>query len=111
MIDRALQRTKEWLGVEGNIEWKKEYYQCANRLAFLYFFREVIKKPAWLINIYFLNDIKNNPTTQEQWDIALAEIKADFGLKRKSILKDTEIDPLSYSLEIFLPARDRSELS
>ena len=55
-IEKALNLTKAWLGVSPDIEWTGRLYQSANRLAHLYFFRQIMKIPAWMMNIYFIND-------------------------------------------------------
>ena len=55
-IDRALAETKEWLGVEGDSDWLGPLYQYANRIAHLYFMLKKHGRPAWLLNMYFLND-------------------------------------------------------
>ena len=36
-------------------------YQFPNRLAHLYFFREIVKVPAWLVNVCYLDDPKHQP--------------------------------------------------
>jgi hypothetical protein len=45
----------------------------------LYFFREVANVPAWLVNVYFLND-PHSTTIFSDWQVALAEVKAALGL-------------------------------
>ena len=60
-IETALGQAKRWFGVSGHSDWTGPLYQSANRLAHLYFFREVAGVPAWLVNVYFLND-SHSPT-------------------------------------------------
>lgn len=77
-IQKSLKQTKRWLGVAEEVDWTKEYYQMANRLAHLYFFhRQDI--PAWLVNIYFLND-PHSPTSLEEWQKELLKVKQTLGL-------------------------------
>lgn len=99
-IEGALNRTKEWLGVRMGADWTGPLYQLANRLAHLFFFREVAGVHAWLVNIYFLND-PHSPTNLEEWQSYLKEVKAELGISGL----DT-----AFLADVFLEARDRSEL-
>lgn len=99
-IEEALLLTKRWLGVKEDIDWTGPLYQSANRLAHLYFFREIANVPAWLVNIYFFND-PHSPTDHEKWQNALRKVKAELGISSLVI---------PYMSDIFLEARDRSEL-
>lgn len=42
-IEASLAMTRLWLGASSAANWKGELYQTANRLAHLYFFREVLQ--------------------------------------------------------------------
>jgi len=99
-IKQALDKTKRWLGVRGRVDWTGPLYQYANRLAHLFFFREVVRIPCWLVNAYFLCD-PHSPTTRSQWDEALERLKRELGL--------TDID-VPHLGEVFLEARPRSDL-
>ena len=99
-IETALRKTKSWLGVPKNIDWTGPLYQSANRLAHLYFFREEVSIPAWLVNVYFLDD-PDSPTTREKWRVGLRQVKAELGL--------ANID-VPHAAELFLEARKRREL-
>jgi hypothetical protein len=98
-IETALTQTKLWLGVAKENDWKRDLYQSANRLAHLYFFREVIKQEAWLVNLCFTSD-PYRPTSIEEWTAGLAASKAQVGLS-------TSVPWVS---DILLPAQDRDEL-
>lgn len=78
-IRAALQLTADWLHVPFRNWWLGPLYQQANRLAHLYFFREIAGIPAWLVNLYFLND-PYRPTTRQQWCDFLPDVKAELGL-------------------------------
>ena len=78
-IQRALAQTKEWLGVSADADWAGPYYQYANRLAHLYFFREKVEVPAWLANVCFVND-PHCPTAKNEWREGLAEAHEELGL-------------------------------
>ena len=100
-IEAALNKTKRWCGVSTDIDWTGSLYQSANRIAHLYFFREIAGVPAWLANINFLND-PHSPTDHEEWQKQLKKVKTELGISGSDI---------SYMANIFLEARDRSELS
>ncbi len=99
-IEESLGRTQRWLGVSGSVDWTGSLYQYANRLAHLYFFREVLKIPAWLLNIYFVND-PGFPTSEESWRNEVPLIKQELGLPGDSqdfiIEAFLDIDELSLS--------------
>jgi hypothetical protein len=99
-IEVALEKTKSWLGALGDLDWTGRLYQSANRLAHLYFFRDEVGVPAWLVNVYFLDD-PDSPTTREEWQTALREVKAELGLADVVV---------PHAAELFLQARERSEL-
>jgi hypothetical protein len=99
-IEAALSETKRWLGVSQEAAWTGSLYQSANRLAHLYFFREVAMVPAWLVNVYFLQD-PHSPTSQEEWQAAIAQVKTELGLAGIAI---------PHGAELFLQARERREL-
>jgi hypothetical protein len=99
-IEAAINNTKDKLKVTKDADWTGPLYQYANRLAHLYFFREVINIPAWLVNIYFLED-PQRPTNIGEWKSALTQVKAALGLADKEV-------PLA--ADIFLEAKNRNEL-
>jgi hypothetical protein len=100
MIEMALQKTKRWLGVAKDVDWTGPLYQSANRLAHIYFFCQVVNVPAWLVNVYFIND-PYSPTTLEKWHNALKQVKEELGLTGIQVPN---------TAELFLEAKDRSEL-
>ena len=100
-IEDALDRTKKWCGVPADTDWTGPLYQSANRLAHLYFFRKIAVVPTWLANINFLND-QHSPTDCDAWQKQLKKVKSKLGISGKGI---------PYTTDIFLKARNRSELS
>jgi hypothetical protein len=83
---QRLRETREWLGVEESPQlgerWLGELYQSANRYAFLRFFR-VVAEPrvaAWLLNLYFTDDVTHRPTPRARWDKELPRAERDLGL-------------------------------
>ncbi|SHK16919.1 hypothetical protein SAMN02745216_03007 [Desulfatibacillum alkenivorans DSM 16219] len=79
LIDKALGKVKDFLGVAAENDWTGPLYQSANRIAHLYFFREICQVRAWLINVYFTED-PNYPTSADSWRRALPRVKDDLGL-------------------------------
>lgn len=105
MIDASLEKAMIWLGVDPIVEWRERcpyqfkarrrtgcLYQMANRIAHLYFFREVLEIDAWFVNLCFVDD-PHSPTTQTECGFGLAEAKRDMG-----------IATVSFGADVFLPA-------
>ena len=58
-IDCSLKETQQFLGANRSVDWSKyPYYQYANRLAHLYLLAELNVFDAYLLMIYFLNDVE-----------------------------------------------------
>ena len=104
-IRRSLDLTKTWMNVEPSTDWLANFsyktangsaegslYQAANRLAHLFFFREVLKIPAWLVNVYFMDD-PHRPTSLSAWTPAIRMVKGDLG-----------VENVTFSVDLFLPA-------
>jgi len=106
MIKRALCGTKGWLHVTDHVNWTGRLYQYANRLAHLYFFREVVCVPAWLVNVYFVADPQcpppHLPMSRVQWRAALARAKTELGLAGVAI---------PFAGDLFLEGKERRELT
>jgi len=103
VIQKALEQTKQWLGVSPESDWMGPLYQTANRLAHLYFLREVGRVPAWYVALYFLND-GSRPgfdTTEDQWRFEIRAIKERLGLPSSGV---------PHAAEVFLQAREPGEL-
>lgn len=98
-IERSLEETKKFLGVDPSIPWSGKLYQYANRMAHLYLLRELNGFPAWLVFVYFIGDEDTNgPKSVDEWKAALAVAKGVLGLTRNRLSK--------YVIEIFLDTRD-----
>lgn len=80
-IRHALQATQQWLVVpEANwAAWEKRLYQSANRLAHLYWMRQVAGVDAWLLHLLFTGD-DTHPTTEQEWESAMTEADTELGL-------------------------------
>jgi hypothetical protein len=79
LIKSSLAGTKAWLGVSPDADWLGRLYQSANRLAYLYFLREIGKVDAFLANVYFTGD-PHSPTTRQQWDEGIGAVSEQLGI-------------------------------
>jgi hypothetical protein len=103
-IDAALAKTKKWLGVRPDLDWKMPYYQMANRLAFLYYLRQEAGTPAWLLLIHFTGDRFRTgnaevvgPASEEEWAPIIRDAHQALGLAESHLLS-------RYVRELCLPA-------
>ncbi len=78
-IAAALRETQRWCGVGADKDWLGCLYQSANRLAHLYFLLECARVPAWLVNLYFVDD-SIGPTSAAEWEAAAEAVKSALGL-------------------------------
>lgn len=100
-IEAAHRLTKAWAGAEESADWLGPLYQYANRLAHVYFLREMANLPAWLVNLCFLGG-PHGSTGRTDWDAGLAAIWEELGFRYR---------PIPYTVNVFLAAHDRSELA
>ena len=98
LIEKSLAAAKQWFGANEASDWLGSLYQSANRLAHLYFLRERIQSPAWLINLYFTGD-PFRPTSREEWDRELHAVKDTLGLPAA----------VPGAIDLFLPALSPGE--
>lgn len=78
LIKRSLDSTKKYMGIEYERDWLNFYYQYANRLAHLFFLRELNKNPVFLLFNNFLND-PEKPTSQTKWEHSISEVHKKLG--------------------------------
>lgn len=91
LIKKSLEETKAFLDVKSDVSWCKEnYYQYANRLAHLYYLREINKIDAHLLFIYFLNDktVTGKSETKEDWKQAINDVYKKLELEKNNKLSD-----------------------
>jgi hypothetical protein len=93
LIQSSLARTKAMLGVSPDADWLGRLYQSANRLAYLYFLREIGKVDAFLASVYFTGD-PHSHTTRQEWDEAIRTVNEELGIA----------SPVPYSVSVFLGA-------
>jgi hypothetical protein len=98
-ISRSLTLTQDYLCVKSHLDWTAPFYQYVNRLAHLYFLRELNKLPAYLVFVHFINDPDmHGPSTREEWQGALKLMKSLLGLSRHKLSK--------YMVEIFIDVEE-----
>ncbi len=86
-IQRRFKETREFLKCKTEIDWKTGLYQYANRIAHLYYLRHLNKINAYLIFIYFVDDITHIPTSLKEWEGALGLEKKLLGLNKHKLSK------------------------
>jgi hypothetical protein len=79
LIGKSLTETATFLNLNRKIDPAQGFYQYVNRLAHLYFLREINKAPAYLVFVYFANDQTHIPTTKAEWKGALQLMHAFLG--------------------------------
>lgn len=95
LIAKSLQATKDFLGVNNDIDWAGTFYQYTNRLAHLYFLRSKGVE-AYLVNTYFTGDKSvDGPATKEEWMAALIVVNKYLGIGNRHKLK-------KYCADIFI---------
>jgi len=100
MIEAALDAACQWLRVARTPAWTGRLYQMANRLAHLYFFRELAGIAAWLVSVNFCDD-SHRPTSRGQWQTALEAARSELGISPGGI---------PFYAEVILPAFNREAL-
>jgi len=92
-IRRSLDRTAEWLNIKRTPAWEGKLYQSANRIAHLYFLREVLKVNAYMVNVCFVGDSRR-PTDVATWEVAHAAFRAELGIPPQAVpwLADIMVD-------------------
>ena len=81
LIKASLDEAKKFYGSSAEADWSHTYYQYTNRLAHLYLLRQLNALPAFLVNVYFVNDEEmGGPTSREEWQEGLKRIKTVLGI-------------------------------
>ena len=94
IIEQNFKETREWYNISSDNDWKKVYYQMANRVAFLKLLHSHHIE-AKLVNLYFVNGyekkvkdpdsekyytIQNKNTSVEEWEKAIIEEENYLGI-------------------------------
>ena len=86
LIQDGLAEAAAFYGAASTAGWLQGHYQYANRLAHLYFLRQVNGIPAWLIFLYFINaNDMAGPTSAEAWRSTIEGIHAHLAIKRDKL--------------------------
>ena len=80
-IDQSISKARTFYGTEDGKGWKTGFYQYANRLAHLYFFRELSGIDPELVFIYFCDYPSHVGTSTEEWRVALTAQKKTMGIR------------------------------
>ncbi len=84
LLEKSLAELKAFLGVDPNIPWSGKFYQYVNRLAHLYFLREINRQDAYLAFVYFTGDSDvDGPATVAEWNDALTVAKCALGIPKR----------------------------
>ena len=107
-IQDSLQRVKSFVGSRSPADWSTSFYQYANRLAHLYWMRELNGHDAYLVNLFFLNDAEmNGPKSIEEWQAAILLQETFMGV-RQAAQTGYALHPWvgAYVLDVFIDAND-----
>ena len=90
LIASSLKETQQFLGAKQSVDWSKSpYYQYANRLAHLYLLAELNGIDAYLLMVYFLNDVDiGGPNSSDLWEDAIRNQHKDMCLRQDHQLSD-----------------------
>ena len=102
-IRRSLDRAAQWLNIQRTPAWEGRLYQSANRIAHLYFLREVLKLNAYMVNVCFVGDPRR-PTDVEAWHVAHAAFRAELGMSPQALPWLTDITVAAGNREELLVA-------
>jgi hypothetical protein len=95
-IAKSLNQTRAFLDAKPLVDWTRTFFQYTNRIAHLYFLRELNAIDAVLLNVYFLNDTEmHGPSSEEEWKGAITLLKTHLGITRTKLtphIKDIFID-------------------
>jgi hypothetical protein len=81
-ISRALQATKDGFKANQAAPWETPFYQYTNRLAHLYFLRQLNAIDAYLVFLYFSDapDVPTPPPSEREWKGAIELTEKCLGL-------------------------------
>ena len=82
LIKASLGAAKKFYHSSAKSDWSETFYQYTNRLAHLYLLRQLNELPAFLVNVYFVNDDEmGGPASREEWKGALELMKVYLGVQ------------------------------
>ena len=107
-IRESLGRVKAFVNSKAPVDWSTSFYQYANRLAHLYWMREVNGHDAYLVHLYFTNDREmNGPCSAAEWQAAMRLQEVFLGV-RQGAQAGYALDPWvgAYVLDVFIDVDD-----
>jgi len=94
-ILKGLDETKHFLNIKAETDWSRPFYQYTNRIAHLYLLRQN-NIPAYLMFIYFINDLEmKGTTTENEWKGAITLLHSYLGIgkhKLQNFITDIFVD-------------------
>ena len=83
-IEEALEETRTFMRVTKATDWTRCFFQYANRLAHIYFLKELNGVDAALVFVYFTGDTTVsgvNPVSREGWEAAIELATNHLGVR------------------------------
>ncbi len=84
--------------------WLNDYYQLANRLAYLHILNQELQIPAWLILVQFIDDDDHIATSKEEWIAHYQKVFQTLGIYHAAPL-------LSRLVVLYLPVIPNKNLN
>ena len=106
-IQESLRTVKNFVNSKPPADWSTIFYQYANRLAHLYWMRELNGHDAYLVNLFFVNDRDvNGPQSVAEWQTAIQLQEVFLGVRQTSYALDPWVG--AYVLDAFIDVNDIS---
>ena len=109
-IQESLGLVKSFVNSKSPADWSTSFYQYANRLAHLYWMRELNGHDAYLVNLFFINDDEmNGPKSAVEWQAAIRLQESFLGVRQGSS-GSYALQPWvgAYTLDVFIDVNDIS---
>ena len=104
LIQESLGEIKSFLKSRAPADWSTSFYQYANRLAHLYWLRELNGLNAYLVNVFLLGDEEMiGPKTTEEWEAAIRLQEVFLGV-RQPATSGYALHPWvgAYAIDVFI---------
>ena len=104
-IHNSLASVKNFVNSKSQANWSTSFYQYANRLAHLYWFRELNGHDAYLVNLFLVNDRDmNGPQSVAEWGTAIQLQEVFLGVRQTNYALDPWVG--AYVLDVFIDVND-----
>ena len=107
-IQESLATVKAFVKSRAPADWSTSFYQYANRLAHLYWMRELNGHDAYLVNLFLVNDREmNGPGSVAEWQAAIGLQEVYLGVRQGS-QTGYALDPWvgAHVLNVFVDTND-----